>query len=118
MWPEDSYGDSLIDERRWNVGNCKRCVNRARRCEQAAKVYAQALLNAREEIISLRKVILELNKIPKPIDYVRNETVYEMGMKLKERFPVPYDGRIGYSIDPEELHGFINRLIKEMVENN
>lgn len=92
-------------------------VNRARRCEQAAKVYAQALLAAREEIISLRTVIAQLNKIPKPIDYVRNESIYEMGMNIKGRFPIPYDPKIGYSIDPEELHEFINQLTKEMVEN-
>lgn len=107
-----SIPNELLDKVRY-IAACERL----REKEQRAKAQREELISAREEITRLRVVIAELNKIPKPINYVRNESVYEMGMRLKGRFPIPYLDKDKYKIDPQELHGFIDRVIDEMSEN-
>jgi hypothetical protein len=50
-------------------------------------------------------------------ELARNEAVWEMGRLLKGRFQPAYCGGSEF-ISVEELHGFIDRITKEMVEGN
>lgn len=54
MWPEDLYGESLVDERRWNIGNCKRCINRSS-CGHKNKKEADGCDRYRPEIKSKKR---------------------------------------------------------------
>jgi hypothetical protein len=54
MWPEDCYSELLTDEPRWNVGNCKRCVNRSS-CGNKNKKEASWCDKYRPEIKNKRK---------------------------------------------------------------
>ena len=50
-------------------------------------------------------------------ELARNEAIWEMGRLLKGRFQPAYCGGSEF-ISVEELHGFIDRITKEMVEGN
>lgn len=55
MWPEDfAYGDSLPEEPRWNIGNCKRCVNKSG-CGNKNKKEASWCERYRPEIKSKKR---------------------------------------------------------------